>query len=125
MTHAILLDENFPLDVARGLAATGHDVLSVALVAPGISDRAVLALARSTGRWLLTFDADFGDLIFHQGEPPPPALLYFRLHPIIVAEVLERALRSLVDVQDDCFAVVTRDSVRMRRFASASPMADG
>ena len=105
--------------------AAGHDVLSVALVAPGINDRAVLELARSTRRWLLTFDADFGDLVFHQGEPPPPALLYFRLHPIVVAEVLERALRSLADVQEECFAVVTRDGVRMRRFASASPIADG
>ncbi len=125
MTRAVLLDENFPRDVARGLVAAGHDVLSVALVAPGINDRAVLELARSTRRWLLTFDADFGDLVFHQGEPPPPALLYFRLHPIVVAEVLERALRSLADVQEECFAVVTRDGVRMRRFASASPIADG
>ncbi len=62
-----------PLGLADGLVAAGHDVQSVATSAAGIDDRAVLDLARRGGRWLLTFDSDFGDLMFHKGEAPPAA----------------------------------------------------
>ena len=119
----VLLDENMPHDVAEGLTAAGHDVLTVATIAPGIDDRAVLALAREGQRWLLTFDADFGDLLFHKGTAPPPAVLYFRIHPIVVAEVLALALRALGEDANGCFAVVTREGLRKRPFASA--VADG
>ena len=120
MTRRVLLDENFPRNVAPGLAAAGHDVLMVATVSPGISDRAVLALARQTQRWLLTFDADFGDLVFHRGEAPPPEILYFRLHPIVATEVLALALQALADgdPRTGCFRVVSRDAIRTRQFES-------
>ena len=115
----LLLDENMPRSVAEGLAAAGHDVLPVATTAPGIDDRAVLALAREGQRWLLTFDADFGDLLFHKGAAPPPAVLYFRVHPIVATEVLALALRVLGEDADAGFTVVTREGTRRRPFASA------
>jgi predicted nuclease of predicted toxin-antitoxin system len=116
MSLALLADENFPGHVIRALVAAGHDVLSVASVSPGISDRAVLELARSSGRRLLTFDADFGDLVFAQGVEAPVAILYFRLHPIVVEEVVQAALRALKEVPDGSFAAVSRDSIRLRPF---------
>ncbi|MBK6958339.1 MAG: DUF5615 family PIN-like protein [Nitrosomonas sp.] len=88
MTLKLLADENFPLPVIQGLIEAGYDVLSIAKVSPGINDRAVLSLARETGRSLLTFDVDFGDLVFFHGAEPPTAILYFRQHPIIVEELL-------------------------------------
>lgn len=116
MSLALLADENFPGHVIRALVAAGHDVLSVASVSPGISDRAVLELACRSGRRLLTFDADFGDLVFAQGAEAPVAILYFRLHPIVVEEVVQPALRALKGVPDGSFAVVSRDSIRLRPF---------
>lgn len=95
MSLALLADENFPGDVIKALLAAGYDVLSVATYSPGINDRAVLELACSTGRRLLTFDSDFGDLIFAQEATAPVAILYFRLHPIVVEEVTQIALRAL------------------------------
>lgn len=88
MTLALLADENFPLPVIQGLSEAGYDILSIAQVSPGMNDRAVLSLARETSRCLLTFDVDFGDLVFSQGVEPPVAILYFRLHPIILEELL-------------------------------------
>lgn len=114
MTAALLADENFPLSVVDALVAAGSDVLSVAQFSPGISDLAVLDLACRTGRRLLTFDADFGDLIFSQGAAAPPAVLYFRLHPIVPGEVLAAALRALAETPDGHFAVVTPDNTRLR-----------
>jgi predicted nuclease of predicted toxin-antitoxin system len=113
---ALLLDENFPHSVGKALAAAGHDVLYVAFVAPGANDRAVLALACEQGRRLLTFDADFGDLVFHHGAVPPPAILYFRVHPVVAEEVLSLALRALGEAPEGSFAVVTREGTRLRPF---------
>lgn len=113
----LLLDENFPRIAAAGLIAAGHDVVSVAVATPGLGDRDVLALARSERRYLLTFDADFGDLVFQRGEVAPPAILYFRLHPKAPGEVLTMALAVLESVPDGHFMVVMRDGVRRRRFA--------
>ena len=120
MTKAILLDENFPRAVANGLIVAGHDVEAVASSAPGLNDRGVLALARSRQRWLLTFDSDFGELVFHRGAEPPPAILFFRVHPIVVADVLDLALRALEEVPTGVFAVVTREGTRSRPFQVAS-----
>ncbi|HYN60726.1 MAG TPA: type I-E CRISPR-associated endoribonuclease Cas2 [Rubrivivax sp.] len=107
----LLLDENFPAGAARGLEAAGHEVALVARVAPGLDDRGVLALARGEARVLITFDADFGDLVFQRGELPPPAIVYLRLHPIVVEEVLAIALRALQVSPLASFVVATREGI--------------
>lgn len=49
---------------------------------PGASDEAVLAKATETGRWLVTFDRDYGELVFSRQCAPPPAILYLRQEPM-------------------------------------------
>lgn len=114
MSRALLADENFPGPVIRGLAAAGHDVLSVAVASPGINDLAVLDLACRTGRRLLTFDVDFGELVFSRGAMAPTAILYFRIHPIVIEEVLQLALRAVSETPDGHLAVVSREGTRLR-----------
>jgi predicted nuclease of predicted toxin-antitoxin system len=120
VTRLLLADENFPLPVIEGLGAAGFDVLSVARHCPGIDDRGVLSLARESKRWLLTFDSDFGDLIFFHGVEPPPAILYFRLHLVRLEDLLSIALRGLAEVSDGMFAVVTARDTRLRALAPTS-----
>ena len=124
MTRAVLLDENFPRAVASGLMAAGHDVASVATLAPGLDDRSVLAMARTEQRCLLSFDSDFGELVFLRGDEPPPTILFFRLHPIVTADVLDLALRALEEVPAGVFAVVTREGTRSRPFQVSTDPAD-
>lgn len=114
MIRGLLADENFPGPVIRGLVKAGHDVMSVAACSPGISDLAVLDLACRTGRLLLTFDVDFGELVFSRGAAAPAAILYFRLHPIVMEEVLALALRAVAQTPDGHFAVVGREGTRIR-----------
>ncbi len=116
MTKAVLLDEDFPGAVASGLGAAGHDVASVASLAAGLNDRSVLAMARAEQRRLLSFDGDFGELIFLHHAEPPPAVLFFRLHPIVTADVLDLALKALDQVSAGVFAVVMREGTRLRPF---------
>lgn len=117
----LLFDENFPGPVIDALIADGHDVVAVARASPGLVDRDVLSRARQEGRWLLTFDADFGDLIFLHGQPAPPAVLLFRLHPIIVAEVLLATRRTLAEMTTGGFAVIGRETTRLRAFRETTP----
>jgi predicted nuclease of predicted toxin-antitoxin system len=117
---ALLADENIPQSVVTGLRAAGFDVVTMREHAPDADDRAVLAHARRLGRWLLTFDGDFGELIFRDGEAPPPAVLYFRLHPIVTEQVLALALRALAAGIDSGFVVVTAAGERLRPFKPPS-----
>jgi predicted nuclease of predicted toxin-antitoxin system len=58
-----LADENVPIGVIEELVAASHDVEWVAKLGPGIPDSEVLSHAATTGRILLTFDKDYGDLV--------------------------------------------------------------
>ena len=115
----LLADENFPPRIAGQLAADGHDVQHVSQILRSSPDRAVLRYARENARCLLTFDSDFGDLIFFAGESPPPAIFYFRLHPVVPVEILEMARRVLLEERDGLLVVVERDAIRARPFPAA------
>lgn len=114
----LLLDENFPHSAARGLTTAGHDVQSVTALAPGVDDLGVLAMAREQLRCLVTFDSDFGDLVFQQGAAPPPGIVYLRLHPIVSAEALALTLQALQGPLEGLFIVVTARGLRRRPFAA-------
>ncbi len=116
MKRALLADENVPRSVIAALRDNGYDVLAVGEYAPQTDDRGVLALARRTSRWLLTLDGDFGELVFRQGEAPPPGILFVRLHPILADRLLVLAARALAAPPEAGFVVVTDDGERHRPF---------
>lgn len=62
-----LADENFPRPALEALRNAGWEILSVAEECPGIADEDVAALCSEGQRILLTFDKDFGELIFAAG----------------------------------------------------------
>ena len=64
-----MADENFPRPALEALRKAGCDVFSIAEDCPGVSDEEVAALCADQHRILLTFDKDFGELIFHRGLP--------------------------------------------------------
>lgn len=111
-----LADENIPLPSIRLLREAGHDVVGILEEAPGISDIHVLEHAVSSDRLLLTFDRDYGDLIYRQDSPSPSGILYLRFVPATPLEVGEAVLRLM---ETDLalvgqFTVVERDRTRQR-----------
>ena len=89
---------------------------------PGISDEEVAALCAEGQRILLTFDKDFGELIFRRGLSAGSGVILFRLIPEFPEEAAEVAL-ALVKSQQDLngtFCVVTRDRIRVRPMRPAS-----
>ena len=79
MPARLLADENIPAKAIEALRVAGLDVLSIREHAPGISDEEVLRLAVAQDRVLVTFDRDYGELIFAREAPVPPAVIYLRL----------------------------------------------
>ena len=59
-----LADESCDFAVVQALRAAGPDVTAIAEVCPGAEDTAVIEIARSERRILLTEDKDFGQLVF-------------------------------------------------------------
>lgn len=89
---ALLLDENVPIASVQRLRREGHDVEQVA---PGETDRSVLERARATRRLVVTFDRDFGFLVFRGGAPAPRGIVYFRSQPATPEAPAEQLLALL------------------------------
>ena len=109
-------DENFPRPALEALRNAGWEVFSVAEERPGISDEEVAALCSENQRVLLTFDKDFGELLFRRGLSVGSGVVLFRLIPESPEEAAEVAL-AVVKSQphlDGTFCVITRDRIRVR-----------
>ncbi|RKU29283.1 hypothetical protein C6495_14400 [Candidatus Poribacteria bacterium] len=93
-----LADENIPAQIVKAISSSGHDVLWIQEIDPAIDDRRVLSHATDGQRTLITFDKDFGELVFLHGEKAPFGIILFRFPPEtsltsqarIVVNVLER-----------------------------------
>ena len=78
MNAALLANENWPRPALLALRAAGLDVQAVAELMPSATDVQVLQHAAHERRWVLTFDRDYGELVFARQVPPPPAIIFLR-----------------------------------------------
>jgi predicted nuclease of predicted toxin-antitoxin system len=116
-----LADENFPLDSVRRLRDEGHDVLAAAESLPGSRDEAVLSLAAREGRVLLTFDRDYGELIYRRELPAPLGVVYLRFIPQGSQQPAEivLGLEEIEDMRlDGLYTVVDPPKIRQRPLPS-------
>jgi predicted nuclease of predicted toxin-antitoxin system len=112
-----LANENFPIASVRRLRQAGHDVAAIVEDSPGAKDPQVLARAAHKGRIALTFDRDYGELIYRRGSPAPIGMIYFRFDPLTPEEPAEHLLRLMVAgvlSLEGKFTVVERGQVRQR-----------
>lgn len=111
-----LANENFPLGSIRKLRSAGHDVSAVIEIEPGAKDPVVLGRAAAEERILLTFDRDYGMLLYRRGLPAHPGVVYLRFVPETPDEAAD-AISSLLseDIQlETRYTVVERQRVRQR-----------
>jgi predicted nuclease of predicted toxin-antitoxin system len=73
-----LANENTPREAVLAARAGGHDVAWIVELQPGASDDAVLAWALLEDGVLITFDKDFGELVFHQGRAASRGVILLR-----------------------------------------------
>lgn len=118
MSIALLANENFPAPAIRKLRAAGIDVVAVREAMPSASDKEVMEYARREQRWIVTFDRDYGDLVFREGLLPPPAILFFRQEPYPPDRPADLVLAMLSEPQqaEGCMVVISERNIRRKRF---------
>ena|SRR5216683_5067308 len=110
-----LANENFPLASVRRLREEGHDVFAIAESMPASKDEKVLSLAVQEGRILLTFDRDYGKLIYRRGLAAPVGIVYFRCVPTTPSQPAEVVLDLAQVVNfENRYTVVEPHQIRQR-----------
>jgi predicted nuclease of predicted toxin-antitoxin system len=112
-----LANENFPLLSVRLLREAGHRVVSIIQEAPGSKDEDILKWAYTERLIILTFDRDYGELIYRRQDLTPAGVVYFRFGPAtpsepaeILINIMDRADLSVIGK----FTIVERGRVRQR-----------
>lgn len=118
MIPKLLLNENFPAPATAVLRVNGIDVLAIGETNPGVTDQAVMALAVQTQRWIVTFDRDYGELVFGRKLAAPPAIILLRerhYRPEEPADWIMELLRKPEQFAGQ-FVLFSRQAIRMRSF---------
>jgi len=119
-----LANENFPLFSINLLRNSGHNVVGIIEEKPGSKDIDILEKAHREKRIILTFDRDYGELIYKHRSVTPSGIIYFRFNPSspeeparILLSILRESKISIVGK----FTVVERDRVRQRTLDTLAP----
>jgi len=110
----LLADENIPIKAVKALRQKNIDIIPILEVSPSLSDRAVVNLANRQGRVIVTFDKDFGELIFKEKIKVKGVILlrFTPKSPQHVAKRIEYLLSAGIPIEN-FILVVKEDSVRV------------
>jgi predicted nuclease of predicted toxin-antitoxin system len=113
-----LADENFPFISSQLLEQHGHKIRSAALLFSGLPDIRLLREAIEKEEFIITFDKDFGELIFKNNLPHPPDIILFRLQnftPDEPAVILLNVIKENIYSFADYFTVIGKNKIRQRK----------
>lgn len=118
----ILADENCPGDLVAALRARGHDVVWIRTESPGVTDRHIVNRAELEHRTIVTFDKDFGELIFRHRLSAPAGILFFRLNSLSPTRMISVGIHALESQPswEGLFGVVTEKRIRIIRLPNQS-----
>ena len=88
---------------------------------PGATDNDVIEMAKKEGYIILTFDKDYGEIIFRHSLAEPPPVIFFRYkgtHPNFAGEFMVSMLRQKTILLKDHFTVVEQNNIRQRPYAN-------
>ena len=112
-----LANENFPRPSILLLRQSEIVVQSIQEEFSGISDEQVLQIAKDTNQIIVTFDKDYGELIFRYHLQNPPAVIYFRekgRNPLFAGQLLLSMLQMNLIHFESAFTVIEHENVRQR-----------
>ena len=118
-----LANGNVPLPSITRIREVGYNVAAVSEDSPGALDREVLARAGLERRIILTFDRDYGALVYQCGLQPPMGVIYFRFMPRSPEEPADRLLALLAAptlILEGRFTVLEPGQARQHRCRAMS-----
>lgn len=121
MNVRLLADENVHAQVVRSLRSRGWEVEFIAETSAGASDAQILARTDISEFVLITYDSDFGELIFKHAMPRPDLLIYSRLGRAEPRYVADRIIDILENSPEsgNCY-VILANGIRVRPFTAGS-----
>ncbi len=114
-----LANENFPLKSILYLREKGFDVSAIGVDNPSIQDAAVMNIASAQDRTILTFDRDYGELIFKYHYRPRKGVIYLRLNeyePDEPGKLVEYLIINAGVETDNALTVLDRNGIRQRKY---------
>ena len=115
----LLANENFPFKSTQYLKNKGYDIISIGTDNPGIKDSVVMSIAIHEERTILTFDRDYGELIFKYNYKPAHGVIYLRLDEYEADEpgkIIEDLMTKKEFDFNNALTVITRNGIRQRRY---------
>lgn len=115
----LLANENFPLRSIEIVAMAGYDIIGIGIDNFGIRDDEVIDLAENDNRTILTFDKDYGELIFKLGRKPTAGVIYLRwdsYRPNEPGEYLIKLFKSKEIQFEGMLTVISENSIRQRKY---------
>ncbi|HEY3853704.1 MAG TPA: DUF5615 family PIN-like protein [Verrucomicrobiae bacterium] len=115
-------NENISEDCVSKLRQIGHDVLWIRESAPGCTDEEVLIRAHREERLLITFDKDFGQLVFQRGAQASHGIILIRITQSSSPASVDRILAALKARGDWAgrFSVIDDFGIRMKPLPTLS-----
>jgi predicted nuclease of predicted toxin-antitoxin system len=113
----LLADENIEREFIEALRNADFDVLSVRESYIGATDDEILQIAVNEQAVILTYDTDFGELVFRFSLKSHGVIL-LRLHGLSLTEKIDKtilAIREHGAELEKTFTVVSENSVRIRK----------
>lgn len=111
-----LANENFPLKSYQILKNNGWDIEHIAEGNKGISDKEVIDYSKKEDRIIITFDSDYGELVYKKNYKPS-GVIYLRLksfRPEFPAELLKELMNNESLVFEFKFTVIDENQIRQR-----------
>jgi len=111
-----LANENIPSKSISMLRDNGHHVISIAEEMRGAKDKQVLEKAHLEQLIILTYDSDYGELIYKNQQRVPLGVVYFRLRPQtpeLVAQVLGKVIEANIPLENK-FTTIGENKIRQR-----------
>ena len=112
-----ILDENVPLSIFKKLQTAGVDCILITEIQKGATDRKVLQIAKEQEKILVTFDKDFGYLIFRENVPIPKGIILLKFPMSSPEDSAERFWDFIVNYAERLegnFIVVEENQIRIR-----------
>ncbi|MDQ3714010.1 MAG: DUF5615 family PIN-like protein [Acidobacteriota bacterium] len=113
----ILADENIEREFIEALREADFDVVSVRESHIGIADDEILRIAEDENAVVLTYDTDFGELVFRYSLKSRGVIL-LRLRGLSLTERIDKTIvviREHEDKLENAFTVVSGNQVRIRK----------
>lgn len=116
----LLANENFAKPGIILLRNANIAVKSIQEDSPGISDEQVLQIAIENDLIILTFDKDYGEIIFRYQLANPPAVIFFRekgSDPLFAGQFLLLLIKSQTISFKNSFTVIEKENIRQRSYS--------